>query len=714
MGKYFYNNLIRSIIGIFLFVVIGSGQNAKTPGDFGADVVKFKEIHLLQKGITYNFEKDINTVDAINNNTTLAGFTFKEVAFDEENGIENFTKNSARTYLKRDLFNAPEYTATYYYAKYDKNILNVESTYLQFVSDGEWNRVLYGSLNGVFKSYNAISNPGEITINSAGQVFIAERGKSRIQVLQITGKNENISLDYLYGIDDLGKISSIAYNDGGTPFDLNDDFLFSADASANIIIKIKISGNTAYKENTFKGFQWPVAISFGRWNGANTNDLYVIDTYAKKLSLFQLRGNDLILRSEIQADQAQTFSAVEVDHFGQLYLSDVVNSGLFKYTADLNLLDACKASEDGINDINIPFGTIDLNGEKYWTGFDQAFVIQKWNDESGVKRYKLGVALNAFDVSLSADNQSLQADFKLTEFANSSLRIVDDNDKEVYQSAKITVPSGENDLLWDRSTNDNEQIAPGYYKLKLEIQSLYDESILGKEKRFYLPLYYHINCGNEDATKAVQKINGNAGVINGETVSRSADRIEYKISGLDPSSEYKLAARFLNESNEERYQQLLIDGIALEQSFRVTHPENKTDFIEIPSDAFQDGEITVQIKRAGAGDVNVADIWLSESGREFTFTDPKEIAPVKYKLEQNYPNPFNPSTTISYQLVKNSDVLLTIYDVTGREIKILVNSYQGAGKYNVVFDASRLSSGIYFYKLTTRDFSETRKMVLLK
>lgn len=88
--------------------------------------------------------------------------------------------------------------------------------------------------------------------------------------------------------------------------------------------------------------------------------------------------------------------------------------------------------------------------------------------------------------------------------------------------------------------------------------------------------------------------------------------------------------------------------------------------------------------------------------------------PSEFLLKQNYPNPFNPSTTISYQLPVNSHVTLTVYDAIGREIASLVNERQSAGNYEVPFDGSNLSSGVYFYKLQAGGFVQTMKMILTK
>ncbi|MCJ7554269.1 MAG: T9SS type A sorting domain-containing protein [Ignavibacteriaceae bacterium] len=85
-----------------------------------------------------------------------------------------------------------------------------------------------------------------------------------------------------------------------------------------------------------------------------------------------------------------------------------------------------------------------------------------------------------------------------------------------------------------------------------------------------------------------------------------------------------------------------------------------------------------------------------------------------FNLNQNFPNPFNPSTKISWQTPIGGWQTLTIYDVLGREVVTLVNEYRPPGNYEVTFDASSLSSGIYFYKLQVGAFVETKKMILLK
>jgi hypothetical protein len=88
--------------------------------------------------------------------------------------------------------------------------------------------------------------------------------------------------------------------------------------------------------------------------------------------------------------------------------------------------------------------------------------------------------------------------------------------------------------------------------------------------------------------------------------------------------------------------------------------------------------------------------------------------PEQVVLAQNYPNPFNPSTTIKYELPKASQVILSVFDMLGRQVSVLVNERRDAGVHEVKFDGSNLASGVYFYRLQAGDFVQSKKLMLLK
>jgi hypothetical protein len=109
------------------------------------------------------------------------------------------------------------------------------------------------------------------------------------------------------------------------------------------------------------------------------------------------------------------------------------------------------------------------------------------------------------------------------------------------------------------------------------------------------------------------------------------------------------------------------------------------------------------------------DEWGTISGGQPT----ADVTPSKFVLYQNYPNPFNPTTNIKYQLAKNSNVTLKIYDMLGKEVATLVNEFQKAGTYEKQFSINLysgnvISSGIYFCRIQTEDFADTKKMLLIK
>ena len=91
-----------------------------------------------------------------------------------------------------------------------------------------------------------------------------------------------------------------------------------------------------------------------------------------------------------------------------------------------------------------------------------------------------------------------------------------------------------------------------------------------------------------------------------------------------------------------------------------------------------------------------------------------ETIPTEFALRQNYPNPFNPSTKISWQSPVSGYQTLKVYDVLGNEVATLVDEYKPAGSYEIDFNASNLTSGVYFYKLQVGEFVSTKKMTLIK
>lgn len=215
----------------------------------------------------------------------------------------------------------------------------------------------------------------------------------------------------------------------------------------------------------------------------------------------------------------------------------------------------------------------------------------------------------------------------------------------------------------------------------------------------------------------------------------ATDITSYSISsvhtyGLDYTPEYFSFANLktgtaswtMNAPNDGRYIFRIFyqnTGSAVTGNYTVDGIDNTIDF-----DSDPDGErldvVTGELE-LGAGaynftlsgdDIKIDYVQLIQM--EIITSVPIRNIAEGYRLEQNFPNPFNPSTTIQYQIPETEKVVLKIYNILGQEVQTLVNEVQYPGVYQATFNASRLASGVYFYRLTAGDYVEVKKMMFLK
>lgn len=164
------------------------------------------------------------------------------------------------------------------------------------------------------------------------------------------------------------------------------------------------------------------------------------------------------------------------------------------------------------------------------------------------------------------------------------------------------------------------------------------------------------------------------------------------------------------EESEIYYKRSFDGGVNWNADLRLTNSTGESSFssiclsgglVHVVWQDERDGNTEVYYKRNPTGNVNAVNIIGSEIPRQFS-------------LFQNYPNPFNPMTNIKFQIPNEGFVQLKIFDMLGREIETLVNENLRAGTYRVDFDGNKYASGIYFYRITSGDFTDVRKMILVK
>ncbi|MCF8242355.1 MAG: choice-of-anchor J domain-containing protein [Melioribacteraceae bacterium] len=134
-------------------------------------------------------------------------------------------------------------------------------------------------------------------------------------------------------------------------------------------------------------------------------------------------------------------------------------------------------------------------------------------------------------------------------------------------------------------------------------------------------------------------------------------------------------------------------------------------------------EANIDLSEYKGGEVMLAFRYVGLDGDLLTIDDmmidvttgaEEDALPKVYKLSQNYPNPFNPTTVINYDMPKEGNVNLTVYNILGQEVLTLVNGFREAGYHHATFDAAKLSSGVYIYRIEAGDFIDTKKMILMK
>jgi hypothetical protein len=165
----------------------------------------------------------------------------------------------------------------------------------------------------------------------------------------------------------------------------------------------------------------------------------------------------------------------------------------------------------------------------------------------------------------------------------------------------------------------------------------------------------------------------------------------------------------------DAYGPMTIPGGATYQALRIRleerSPELKVSYIFIANEG---AIITVSALDTtySSGEVQIASVtWISPTA---VGVAAEKTTPTEYALSQNFPNPFNPATVIRYQVPVTSSVRLSVYDLIGREVAVLINETKAPGEYTAKFDAKGLSSGVYLYRLEAGNFAQTRRMLLVK
>jgi flagellar hook assembly protein FlgD len=695
-----------------------------------------KSAHKLRKASTN--EKSFSLLNASANKEDDK--TFISRALSPEYHINMLSRRVTAERLNRNLFSMPAGSALFAKLRQFDTAPYFQATYVQLVTDPAWNRIVYGDYQKWIKAYDGaesglpLNRPQGIAVDPQGLVYVADAGNSRVLALKLSGPVNDLKLSYLgaIGVGELAQPTELAWDDRGTIFDAGDDLLWVIDRGANKLLAYHTAAAAQSAAVSFasENFADLSALAIGRFDGRSDGNIYLADAGARKVHRLHFDGAQIVSVSSFQGEAEMVPSALSTDHWGQVYLSDEAHRKIQKFSPALEPLAELRSDDPNFQPVRFQplFGSVGTSSNQIsWSGYDQAFLLEKWTDDSGGRRFELGIDFHLNDLRVTDDLSALLLAGKLTDSGQLKIEIVKNN-MPIVAIVEAWHNSGEVELRWDRRMPDGEMIAPGYYKLRQVLRSTYEKpEVVNESAAFYLPLYYYEDCGivGRDA----HLVHGTRMTAYGSepelTLAIDDNEVIYRFNDLDPAVAYEVKASYFSGGDQVE-QALYAESNLLHQAMTIGRVPAKTEWLAIPAQAIVDRALDLRfVKTGGSGSASVAEIWLREANynpnNPPTLATASEQIPQKFTLLQNYPNPFNPSTTIEFSIPADyrGYVSLRIYNMLGVVVRELVAGELAAGNYRQVWDGldgsgHRLPTGLYVYQLRAGNFSAARKLLLVK
>ncbi len=304
-----------------------------------------------------------------------------------------------------------------------------------------------------------------------------------------------------------------------------------------------------------------------------------------------------------------------------------------------------------------------------------------------------------------------------------------------YQMLDTSGNQGLRDILYNDLKNylDNRILAGIYSEefnfnaYNITVMCLANINELNEAKSGYeFTALYHPDAyirllASWDCAEINALLNGSGGISSKEENMSEVEYLDYLTNKVNASInedpvKQKVRNSFVKvkKQNESKLEKEVRARVKDEKSARSELSKIKSEESTLDSKSLSNIRFANTLKKEERDKKQVEEILFSRMNDQSKICLKNPIVPMQYELQQNYPNPFNPSTTIKYSLPADGIVSIKIYDITGREVRTLVNEVKTAGNYLVEFNAGSFASGVYFYRIQAGKFVETKRMVFVK
>ena len=450
--------------------------------------------------------------------------TFAPTPYLPQDHVNVLTRQVANEQFSRDLMGAPYATVVIGHVDVYDRFPYLESRYFQFVSDPSWNRVLMGEMgagvdayNGAGGKFGTLSAPRGLATDGRARLFIADTNNDRILAFRVVTEYDHVLLDPLFAITGLARPYGVAFADGGTPLDGNDDHLYVANTGRNEVRAydlndrgasfVHATGDLGSGTGRFAG---PMAITVGRRDGVNTDDVYVADAHNGRI--VRLTDNGSAFAWTAEKSGVGLLTSLDTDAWGNVYAAAPQSGSVMKLSPALVALSGYSTGIQRPRDFHVVFSDVrdHRDGSERVSGRGTGVLVEDWNGQHGIRMLNLGVDIQ----TRTTGNSSVG--FQITDRANITAELVDPSSGNVIARHDAGVlDAGEHTFKFAAEDFSSAYVA-GDYRAVVRARSTYEH---GDESTVEIPV--KLTSGGTPALPSTLTLLGNSpNPFNPETTIR--------------------------------------------------------------------------------------------------------------------------------------------------------------------------------------------------